>query len=381
LRERIQGAAVQLPWVPALQKDSRRRNAHASTAIEGNPLTLEQVRALEEGQPLAASDARSEREVLNYFAALRYIEKHASRTVLRHEDVFRLHHILAEGVMDQGQAGRYRSISVRVGAYAPPPPGDVSGLMFELLEWWNGESRELSPVLSSAIVHHRFESIHPFADGNGRTGRALALWELYRRGFDTHHIFSVDEYYWEDRPRYYEALDEVRRAGENLTAWLEYCAEGLNQTLHRVWLRIQAFNINAPEKLVLRPKQERLLELLRDHGSMAPAELWAALDVSKQGAMDLLRPLLDAGLVEKVGGKKTGRYALCNPEPSAAGRRSILPVRTMLPLSIGSKYYSILAPRFLMPVGAELSLDGAGFVLGSQAKRLAGVFGGLIVFA
>jgi len=43
-------------------------------------------------------------------------------------------------------------------------------------------SRELSPVLSSAILHHRFESIHPFADGNGRTGRALALWELYRRG-------------------------------------------------------------------------------------------------------------------------------------------------------------------------------------------------------
>jgi Fic family protein len=313
LRERIQGAAVQLPWVPALQKDTRRRNAHASTAIEGNPLTLEQVHALEEGRPLIASDARSEREVLNYFAALRHIEKHASPTALRHEDVFRLHHILAEGVMDQGQAGRYRSISVRVGAYAPPPPGDVSGLMFELLQWWNGESRELSPVLSSAIVHHRFESIHPFADGNGRTGRALALWELYRRGFDTHHIFSVDEYYWEDRARYYEALDEVRRAGEDLTSWLEYCAEGLKQTLHRVWLRIQAFNVNAPEKLMLRPKQERLLELLRDHGSMAPAELWAALDVSKQGAMDLLRPLLDAGLIEKVGGKKTGRYALCNP--------------------------------------------------------------------
>jgi Fic family protein len=54
---------------------------------------------------------------------------------------------------------------------------------------------ELSPVLSSAILHYQFEWIHPFADGNGRTGRALALWELYRRGFDTHHIFSVDEYY------------------------------------------------------------------------------------------------------------------------------------------------------------------------------------------
>jgi cell filamentation protein, protein adenylyltransferase len=312
LRERIQGAAVELSWVPALQTDSRRRNAHASTAIEGNPLTLEQVSALSEGRELAAADARSEREVLNYLAGLRYIEKHAEQAELRHEDVLALHRILAAEVMDQGQAGRYRTIAVRVGDLLPPPPGDVSGLMFELLQWWNERSRELSPVLSSAIVHHRFESIHPFADGNGRTGRALALWELYRRGFDTHHIFSVDEYYWEDRPRYYSALDAVRGEGDDLSGWLEYCAEGLQQTLGRVWLRIQSLRVQSPTKLMLRPKQERLLQLLQDHVSMAPAEIWEALDVSRQGAMDLLRPLLDAGVVEKVGGKKTGRYRLTN---------------------------------------------------------------------
>jgi Fic family protein len=49
LRERIQSAAVRAPWIPALQKDTRARNTHSSTAIEGNPLTLEEVRALEEG--------------------------------------------------------------------------------------------------------------------------------------------------------------------------------------------------------------------------------------------------------------------------------------------------------------------------------------------
>lgn len=61
---------------------------------------------------------------------------------------------------------------------------------------------------------------------------------------------------------------------------------------------------------MLRPRQERLLKLLRDHGSMAPAELWAALGISKQGALDLLRPLLKAGLVEKIGTRKSGRYTL-----------------------------------------------------------------------
>jgi len=313
LRERIQGAAVELSWIPALQKDTRSRNGHASTAIEGNPLTLEQVRALEEGRELSAVDVRPQREVLNYFAGLRYVEKHAKKKVLRHEDIFALHRLLADTVMDQGEAGRYRMIAVRVGKHMPPPAADVSGLMFELLEWWNKQAVELSPVLSSAILHYQFEWIHPFADGNGRTGRALALWELYRRGFDSHHILSVDEYYWEDRPAYYEALDHVRRAGEDLTGWLEYCAKGLHQTLERTWTRVQALNVRTQHKLTLRPRQEQLLKLLRDHGSMTPADLWSALDISRQGAMDLLRPLLEAGLVEKVGTKKTGRYALRKP--------------------------------------------------------------------
>jgi Fic family protein len=313
LRTRIQSSTVELSWIPALQKDTRTRNVHASTAIEGNPLTLEQVRALEAGRELAASDQRSQREVLNYFAGLRYIEKNVNRKRIRHNEILELHRLLADGVMDQGQAGRYRTVAVRVGGYVPPPPSDVSGLMLELLEWWSDEAGQLSPLLSSAILHYRFEAIHPFADGNGRTGRALSLWELYRRGFDTHHIFSVDEYYWEDRPRYYSALKVVRHDGEDLSGWLEYCAAGLQQTLERVWLRVQAFDPVSPGKLVLRPKQERLLQLLRDHGSLAPSEIWKELGVSRQGAMDLLHPLIEGGLVEKVGTRKSGRYVLRQP--------------------------------------------------------------------
>jgi Fic family protein len=310
LRERIQSAAVQVSWIPALQKDSRARNAHSSTAIEGNPLTLEQVRAVEAGEVLPVP-GRIRREVVNYFAALRHIEKQASKKRLMHDDVFRLHEIVAGDVMDQGEAGRYRTIRVRVGDFVPPAPEDVSGLMFELLEWWNTESQYISPVLSSAIVHHRFETIHPFADGNGRTGRALALWDLYRRGFDSHHIFSVDEFYWEDRPRYYAALDAVRRNGDDLTAWLEYSAEGLLQTLDRVWQRIQHLTASSGNrKVVLRPRQEQLLQLLRVRGNLSPRELWDGLGISKQGAMDLLRPLMKAGLVRRIGTQKNGRYVL-----------------------------------------------------------------------
>jgi predicted HTH transcriptional regulator len=123
----------------------------------------------------------------------------------------------------------------------------------------------------------------------------------------------VDEYYWEDRPVYYSALDRVRKSGEDLTSWLEYCAKGLRQTLEQTWLRIRGFEIPSGQKLFLRPRQEKLLNLLRDHGSMAPGEIWKALGVSRQGAMDLLRPLMDAGLVEKIGTKKTGMYVLRKP--------------------------------------------------------------------
>lgn len=310
LRERIEGASVALPWIPALQKDTRTRNGHASTAIEGNPLTLEQVRALEEGRQLVASDEKSQREVLNYFAGLRFVEKNATRKKITHEHLFELHRLLADTVMDQGQAGAYRTIQVQVGKHLPPAAADVSPLMFELLDWWNTASCQLSPVLSSAILHYRFEDIHPFADGNGRTGRALALWDLYRRGFDSHYLFSVDEYYWEDRPAYYAALSQVREAGEDLTEWLEYSARGIKSTLERVWLRLQKFQAANNAKITLTPRQEQLLGLLSDHGSLSPSEIWKHLDVSRQGAMNIITPLIDAGLMEKRGTKKTGRYYL-----------------------------------------------------------------------
>src|ERR1700751_1961093 len=107
LRERILAAAVQVPWIRALQKHTRIRNAHSSTAIEGNPLTLEQVRAIEEGREIPATAQRARREVANYFAGLRFVEKNAHLNVT-HKEVLKLHRILAGEVMDQGTAGQYR---------------------------------------------------------------------------------------------------------------------------------------------------------------------------------------------------------------------------------------------------------------------------------
>jgi Fic family protein len=310
MREKIMAATVQVAWIPALQKDTRVRNAHSSTAIEGNPLTQEQVRAVEEGREPAATSPRSQREVLNYFAGLRFIEQHHDRRPVSNRDILKLHALIASGeVMGQGQAGRYRDVRVRVADHVPPPPAEVPGLMAELLGWWNRDSVQWSAVITSGILHYRFEEIHPFADGNGRVGRMLALWELFRRGFDTHHIFSMDEFYWEDRPRYYEALQLVRQHEGDLSGWLEYTAQGVHLTLSRVWLRIQRLSAQSgPKAIVLRPRQERLLQMLRDRRSLSPREIREALAVSRQGAIDIVRPLVEAGLVKRVGTRKSGRY-------------------------------------------------------------------------
>ena len=223
----------------------------------------------------------------------------------------KLHALLAVGVTNKGTAGRYRIIQGRVGRYMPPPPEMVSGLMRELLEWWNKKSAEWSPVLTSAILHYQFEEVHPFADGNGRTGRMLALWELYRRGFDTHHIFSVDEFYWEDRPRYYASLAAVNPQEGDLTGWLEYTTEGLRLTLDRVWLRVQELATRTGrKKTVPLPQQIQQLLLLRSQHGLAPGELWEALNVTKQGAAHILQPLLKAKLVKRVGTRKNGKYVL-----------------------------------------------------------------------
>ena len=310
-RAKIQAATIQVSWMPTLQKEARAHNTHSSTAIEGNPLTLDQVERLAEGKHVVDATERARREVLNYFTGLRFIQRHQRTRTITHAHIVKLHALIAAGVMDQGTAGQYRTIAVRIGAHRPPPAAQVAELMGELLQWWSRDSAQWSPVITSAIIHYRFEDIHPFADGNGRVGRTLALWELYRRGFDTHHIFAVDDIYWEKRQRYYAALDAVPREHGDLTGWLMYAAEALQLTLDRVWVRVQRFSVTqGARKVVLRPKQEQLLQLLQERESLTPRELWKALGVSKQGAMNVIKPLVKSRLVRRVGTRKSGRYLL-----------------------------------------------------------------------
>lgn len=313
LKTRIQAAAVAVSWVPSLQADASARQAHGSTAIEGNPLTLAEVKILAGGGTLRHAKPRAVQEVLNYFAALRFIEKNSGIRALHVRDVLQLHALVGQkGALDREPVGLFRTYGVRVGGHMPPSANEVPALMAELLDWVNGPGKVWPAVVSSAILHYQFEHIHPFGDGNGRVGRVLAAWELYRRQFDTHHVFAVDEVLLEDRQGYYAALERVRAESQDLTSWLEYSAGAVHEALGRAWRRLQALDVAAKGGgLTLTPKQEILLGLLRD-GPLGIKQIQEALSVTKPGAHHILKPLLSAGLVRREGGHRLGKYRLAD---------------------------------------------------------------------
>jgi len=174
----------------------------------------------------------------------------------------------------------------------------------------SASTADLPAVFSSAILHLRFVEIHPFRDGNGRLGRALATWQLYRMGFDTLHVFALDEVLLESRALYIKNLQRVQVEHADLGGWLEFMAESILETLERVQKRVQALGVAGKEPLSLSPRQEKLLHLLRERGPMAIRDLARALRVTPPGAHYALKPLLRGGVVKTIGSYKSTRYSL-----------------------------------------------------------------------
>jgi Fic family protein len=312
----IQEQAVDVSWIAPIQRDALIRLAHFSTRIEGNPLTLPEVEALAAGKNLAVEE-HAKREVLNYFSALRWIWQKSPPRDIDEAELLHLHKLISQGLLTSPECGAYKTKpnAVYQGArviYRPPPPEAAPVLTRALVAWLNSsEARAEHAVVVAAVAHHRLVSIHPFSDGNGRTSRALESWILFRRGFDTHHIFAVDEFFGADRKRYYELIQRVRAKEDDLTPWLEYVGEGTVETLRNSQRRIQSLRARAPSrKITLSQPQERLLQILGETSKMGGGELARALGGTRSHLSKLLKPLLLAGLVVKEGSTKASIYRL-----------------------------------------------------------------------
>ncbi|MCK5243243.1 Fic family protein [bacterium] len=312
LKIMIENSTKQLKWLPRLSKEALVKTIHSSTAIEGNPLSEREVNLLVNGDNAGYIKERDRKEIVNYLEALRYIEKNSSIKYIEEKQVLQLHSLIGKNnALDRGPIGKYRDYLVRVGKYIAPDAKLVSGKMKSLIDWLKSEAISLNPVISSAILHYKFESIHPFGDGNGRVGRLLALWDLYRRSFDKHHIFAVDEYYWENQEEYYKELQDVQNKNNDLTKWIEFVAGGIEQTLEKTLIRIKSTEKESDqgERIVLTQKQEKILNLLRS-GDMSTSEIRESVNLSRQGVWFLMKPLMDKKVVKKVGDSKRGKYRL-----------------------------------------------------------------------
>jgi Fic family protein len=227
-----------------LRHDALQRSTHSSTQIEGNPLDEGEVR-----RAIAAGDrqgTKAEQEVHNYWCALERVEEFAeTKTPITEAFIQELHSIVI--VRERGRRGsrsEYRNFEcpvvdtvTRTIDYAPPTPEDVPQLMNELVHWLSSSAAQDIPTpIRVAVLTHRFLSIHPFGDGNGRTGRLLATAELWRSSYRMRGFFSFDEYFNADRDRYYRNLQMALpidfyegRHDPDHTPWIEYFVETMTQ--------------------------------------------------------------------------------------------------------------------------------------------------------
>jgi Fic family protein len=190
--------------VRRLSEDFMIDYTYHSNAIEGSTLTLEETAlVLKEGVTVDGKPLRHHLEAIGHRDAYYYIEDLVkSKTSMSEKTIKEIHSLV---LMDrQSDKGVYRSVPVRVGSFHPCQPYEVPIQMERLMIDYGGEMQNLHVVERTALFHLRFETIHPFIDGNGRVGRLLINFELMRNGYPPINIkFS-------DRTKYYDCFNHYR---------------------------------------------------------------------------------------------------------------------------------------------------------------------------
>ena len=198
-----------------------------SNAIEGNTLTLQETSMVLEGVTIDQKPLKEHLEIIGHRDAFQYIESLVSDKVEFSEYALKNIHSLV--LMDSPEdKGIYRRIPVRImGAFhEPPQPYLVEPMMNELVVNHTDRKTTKHLIEAVALFHLDFEGIHPFIDGNGRTGRLLINLELMQHGYP-----SIDVKF-SDRRKYYQAFDEYYR-NQNELPMVEMVAGYVNERLEK----------------------------------------------------------------------------------------------------------------------------------------------------
>ena len=200
-----------------------------SNAIEGNTLTLKETALVLQGMTIDQKPLKDHLEAVGHRDAFIFMEELAQRKArLREYEIKTIHSLV---LMDKPEdRGIYRRVPVTIaGAFTQPvQPYLIQPKMEELLRTNEQRKKTMHPIERIARFHLEFEGIHPFIDGNGRTGRLVMNLELIRNGYPSINVKFTD------RKKYYEAFDVYFRDG-TADAMIDliggYCAERINRFL------------------------------------------------------------------------------------------------------------------------------------------------------
>ncbi|PIR57281.1 MAG: hypothetical protein COU72_01755 [Parcubacteria group bacterium CG10_big_fil_rev_8_21_14_0_10_41_35] len=312
-----------------LRRQAIIRMTHSSTAIEGNMLNMDQVKKLYENKKIDAPD-RDTYEARNYLKAIQYISKIADNNQdITEKTLLKIHKLVTKKTLPEESSGKYRTRPVyivrrRFGmvqevVYTGPSPKKVEKMCFDLIEWIkHSEKEEISPIIVAGIAHQEIAAIHPFADGNGRTARALSTLILYKRGYDFRQLFALEDYYNEDRQEYYNAINigktyEQRKV--DFTFWLEYFVKGFKEEIDDVKLKVLQLSSKKvsqknDSKVYLTERQRKILDFLDINNQITTKDAEDILSAPKRTAQMELLKLKKLGTIKQIGKGPSSKYIL-----------------------------------------------------------------------
>ncbi|MFC1841642.1 Fic family protein [Candidatus Dependentiae bacterium] len=316
-----------------LRESARISSVHYSTQIEGNRLTKKQVQEVVEEDKNFPGRERDEKEVKGYYAALDFVEKHAYKGApITEKIVQKIHALVMSGGREKVKPTQYREgqnviREAATGAivYLPPEAKDVPVLMKALIAWIKKSSDLPCPIVAG-IAHCQFATIHPYYDGNGRTARLLAILILYAGGYDLKGIYSLDQYYAENLPKYYQALTVgpshnyyMGREESDITQWVEYFCEGMAiavENVQKVAEKVSKKGGKDRSGLLrkLDTKQRKAIELFKKHELFTSKHIGEFFGFQPRTARLLCKKWSDTGFIIIVDPSKKGRTYKLAPQ-------------------------------------------------------------------
>lgn len=275
-----------------LHRINRIKTIQGSLAIEGNTLTTDQITAILDGKPVIAP-LDEVQEVRNAIKAYQMLESLDPGSM---DDLLKAHLAMEVGLIDD--AGRFRSGGVGVASgeeiihYAPPAER-VPALMKDLFRWLN-ETPE-HPLIKSCVFHYEFEFIHPFSDGNGRTGR---LWQTLILGHWRPVFINlpVENIVYKHRKAYYNAI-AAAGGDQGCTPFIEFVLDVIYETL-------------TSQTFTPATTQDKILELMRVNPKITRNELAIALGVTSDGIKYHLQKMTAGGIISRQGSARSGNWEI-----------------------------------------------------------------------